>query len=323
MLNTTDYKLFVVSQLAGVGARTIRNLSINVAIDDVELGDISSLDRRVEKAIDRPGSLAAAQSAADHLINQAQAQDVLIVGPSSTSYPFRLMGLKDSPGFIYCQGDVGIVNDLPAVAVIGTRKPTAHGEKTTESITRYFAERGWLIVSGLALGCDSIAHRTALETNGKTAAVLAHGLHTIAPPSNTELAWKIVDEGGLLISEYPLGVEPTRYQYVERDRIQAGLSLGVVLVQSSRDGGSLHAAAKIIKYGRILAVPHATPYDQESNAEGVMANIVLTGTGSTYKGELLNLPDPDEMLDGKLFVLTSNDDYPDLEKSLVEGYVNS
>ena len=316
MLTSTDHKLFVISQLTGVGTRTVHGLSSNVAIDDMDLSEIGSLDKRVEKAISQPGALEEAKRATDHIISQAQSQEVQIIGPSSPLFPSQLKGLKDAPVFLYCRGDMSVVDDLPAVAIIGTRKPTKYGIKTAERITRYFAEQGWLIVSGLALGCDSVAHRTAIEVNGKTLAVLAHGLHTIAPPMNTELAWKIVEEGGLLLSEYPLGVEPTRYQYVARDRIQAGLCRGVVLTQSSRKGGSLHAASKSIEYGRVLAVPCPTVHDQEANRESVMANIILTGEDDSAKAELLKLSELEEVVNDNLFILNSKDDYSDLEKIL-------
>ena len=319
MLTSTDHKLFVISQLTGVGARTVHGLLSNVAIDEIDLSEIGSLDKRVEKAISQIGALEEAKRASDHIISQAQSQEIQIIGPSSSLFPSQLKGLKDAPVFLYCRGDMSVVDDMPAVAIIGTRKPTEHGLKITEKITRYFAEQGWLIVSGLALGCDTVAHRTAVEANGRTLAVLAHGLHTIVPLMNTELAWKIVEEGGVLLSEYPVGIEPTRYQYVERDRIQAGLCRGVILTQSSRKGGSLHAASKSIEYGRVLAVPCPTTHDRETNCESVMANIILTGEDNTAKAELLKLSELDEMVDDNLFVLESKDGYPDLEKILSEG----
>jgi DNA processing protein len=105
-------------------------------------------------------------------------------------------------------------------------------------LTRYWAEKGWSIVSGLALGCDAIAHRTAVEVRAHTVAVLAHGLHTIAPAQHRKLPEDILEAGGALESEFPFGKAPLPAQFAKRDRTQAGLAQAVLPIQSDLTGGS-------------------------------------------------------------------------------------
>jgi DNA processing protein len=133
------------------------------------------------------------------------------------------------------------VTKIPGLAVIGTREMIKEGESVGKYLAGEFAKRGFCIVSGLAIGCDTSGHRGALDAGGKTIAFLAHGLDTIYPPENTNLAKEIVEKGGLLISEYPIGSPVSRYALVARDRLQAGMSLATLVVHTGIQGGTMHA----------------------------------------------------------------------------------
>src|SRR3546814_19756232 len=119
-------------------------------------------------------------------------------------YPRRLAATKDDPFILYVKGRLA-PDGNHSVAIIGTREPTAHGIQITQRVSKFFAEKGSSIISGLALGCDAIAHETALQCEGHTVAVLAHGLQTITPSKHKKLADRILDSGGALVSEYPFG----------------------------------------------------------------------------------------------------------------------
>ena len=224
--------------------------------------------------------------AADKQVKQAGQFNARILCALDPEYPQLLAATEsDSPGFLFVRGSLK-APDARSVAVIGSRTPTEHGSIIAERITRYLSQNAVSIVSGLALGCDAIAHRTAIECNGHTVAVLAHGLQTVQPSENRELAKRILEGGGALVSTYPFGTEVSRFNFADRDKYQAGLSEAVVMVQSSVSGGSLNAALRCLRYGRRLVVPYPTETDQTRNRELVEGNMILATC------------DPDRIIEG-------------------------
>jgi len=142
------------------------------------------------------------------------------------------------------------------VAVVGSRRPTAYGERITYQITSELAKAGAVIVSGLAIGVDSIAHRAALDAGGKTVAVLAQGLDRIYPAQHRGLAKEILAKGGALVSEYDVGTESYPGNFVARNRIIAALSMAVIVTEAAAKSGSLITARDAADIGRIvMAVP--------------------------------------------------------------------
>ncbi|BAL23720.1 hypothetical protein AZKH_1398 [Azoarcus sp. KH32C] len=236
-----------------------------------------------------------------------------IVSVLDDDFPKLLKDTADSPFFLYIKGQWP-PNPLKSVAVIGTRQPTEHGGIIAKRITTYLSENGWSIVSGLATGCDAIAHRASLDRFGHTVAVLAHGLHTVTPKQHERLAAEILDRGGALVTEYAFGVDPIPPNFVKRDRIQAGLARGVVMVQSDLKGGSLHASRAALDYGRILAVPEPTERDLAKQEQKAEANRVMAFGSDSEKLELLKRS-PRDNLEG-LFILHGKDDYDKLVSSL-------
>ena len=154
---------------------------------------------------------------------------------------------------------INVLGTLPKgtyVAIVGSRRPTAYGEQVTYSITSELARAGAIIVSGLAIGVDGIAHRAALDVGGKTVAVLAHGLDQIYPQSHRGLAKEILASGGALVSEYDVGTVPFPSNFVERNRIIAGLSQATIVTEAAEKSGSLITAHRALKFGRtVMAVP--------------------------------------------------------------------
>lgn len=176
----------------------------------------------------------------------AESADIQITSYYDKNYPEKLRHLKkdgknDSPALIFSKGNLKIVDEMPSVAIIGTRTPSIGGSIGSTHIAEEFAKEGFNIVSGLALGCDTAAHQGALNAGGKTTAILAHGLDTVYPPENKALLQKIIDNGGLAISEYPMGVRPQQIYFVERDRLQAGISDATIVVEATSSSGARHA----------------------------------------------------------------------------------
>jgi DNA processing protein len=185
--------------------------------------------------------------------------DIQELSPSDKRYPDRLRNLSDPPPLLYVRGNVGLLARERLVAVVGTREPTVFGISAAEELTGALADRGWGIVSGLAKGIDTIAHRTALEHGAPTIAVMGGGLDRVYPAENKDLAARIVEEGGVLISEQPFGEQARPQHLVARDRLQSGLSVAVVVAESGLRSGTMHTVHFAAVQGRALfcAVPHS------------------------------------------------------------------
>lgn len=163
-------------------------------------------------------------------------------------------GKKLAPPFVlFYKGDSQILK-MPCIAMIGASKNTPIAGKAGEYLAGEFAKRGFCIVSGLARGCDTAAHVGALKAGGKTLAFLGQGLDSVYPPQNKQLADKIVSSGGLLMSEYVAGIPLSGYRLVSRDRLQAGISLATIVIQTDINGGTMHAANATLNAGKPLYV---------------------------------------------------------------------
>ena len=174
---------------------------------------------------------------------------------SSADFPALLRQIPDPPLVLYLRGNVKVLAQH-SLAIVGTRRPSAYGSQVAHRLARDLAERQLVIVSGLARGIDSCAHRGALEAQGgKTIAVQGRGMDGIYPTENRKLAEKIV-ENGALISEFPLGTGPTPENFPIRNRIISGLSLGVMVVEAAEYSGSLITARLALDQNReVYAVP--------------------------------------------------------------------
>jgi DNA processing protein len=177
-----------------------------------------------------------------------------LVTLTSAEYPPLLREINDAPLILYVRGDAGLLAKH-AVGMVGSRRPTAYGSSVAHRLASDLAQRGLVIVSGLARGIDSASHRGALEAGGKTVAVLGSGIDVIYPSENQLLAKKIM-ESGAVISEFPLGTGPTPQNFPIRNRIISGLSLGVVIVEAAEYSGSLITARLALEQNReVFGVP--------------------------------------------------------------------
>ena len=190
---------------------------------------------------------------ADQEIERAGRGGVTIVTSRDPLYPPRLLAADDHPAYLYVKGSLD--GDDVCVAVVGSRAASTYGKYTTERLCRELALRGVTVVSGLARGIDSAAHRGALAGKGRTVAVLGCGLDVVYPPENESLCGEIARQGAL-VSEFPLGTPPNAPNFPARNRIISGISLGVVVVEASQKSGSLITARIALEQGReVFAVP--------------------------------------------------------------------
>jgi DNA processing protein len=179
--------------------------------------------------------------------------DVKIVTYQDKFYPDKLLNIYDRPPYIYIRGTLD--GKDTNIAVVGSRQASTYGNYTTERISRELAQRGITVVSGMARGIDSAAHRGAISGRGRTIAVLGSGLDVIYPPENKKLYFEII-ENGTVISEYPMGTPPRSSNFPARNRIISGMSYGVVIVEAGEKSGSLITARLALEQGReVFAVP--------------------------------------------------------------------
>ena len=193
-------------------------------------------------------------------LNLVEKMGIEIVTEAEESYPKLLREIKGGPPLIYVRSKNQEVRSkifrTKAVALVGTRLPTPHGVKVTEMMAEGFVSRALVSVSAIARGADSVAHRTTIKNQGLTIAVLGCGLDKIYPPENKSLADEIVESGGALVTEFPVGMPARPGNFPARNRIISGLSLGTIVTEAAQDSGSLITASCAAEQGReVFAIP--------------------------------------------------------------------
>lgn len=172
---------------------------------------------------------------------------------NDSKYPDQLREIPSPPKQLY------VLGKLPTsicITIVGTRRPTDYGSAITYQLATELAQAGATIISGLAYGIDSIAHRAALDAGGTTVAVLAGGLDKVYPAGHRSLAMEILKQGGALISEYEVGIRPQKYHFPARNRIGVGLSQAVIITEATEESGSLISANLGLQQNRlVMAVP--------------------------------------------------------------------
>jgi DNA processing protein len=293
-MELTKEQILTLSLLKGIGPKKI--LAIGAAINDrgIAVDSFESLQKLMSGMKDKKiqavtlDDLNTAYTDAMKVIRYSEENKIGLIGYYDDEYPKALKkaineeGKLDPPLLLWYRGDISILN-MPAIAVIGTREATPEGVAGGEYLSGEFAKRGFNIVSGLAVGCDTCGHKGALKVGGKTTAILANGLDhdSIYPPENQDLAEEIVEKGGLLLSEYRIKSTVNRYNLVARDRLQAGLALATLVVQTGVKGGTMHAANTTLMAKKDLFVMRFKN-DAINNHEKCQGNAYLHEKGSKY-----------------------------------------
>lgn len=196
------------------------------------------------------------------------------VSQNDSAYPLKLRDIATPPKQLYVLGDLEPLQHTRVISVVGSRAVTPYGKQITAMLAGDIAQRGLAVVSGLALGVDALAHRAALDAGGYTVAVLANGLDTIQPPTNRELALRILRSGGAIISEYPEETTAQKQNFVARNRIVSGLCDGLLITEASEKSGSLHTANFALEQGKTVM---AVPGNITSNTSRGTNNLIKTG----------------------------------------------
>lgn len=253
------------------------------------------MPRKNVKTLLASESIEIAKKDAEILIKAHEKKDITVIPISSESYPELLRLIPDPPTLLFAKGNLELLKGKKTLAIVGTRKPTPNGTKTDHKIAKNFAEIGYIIVSGLALGIDTAGHEGALSANnGKTIAVLAGSLAEIYPTENKALAQDILEREGLWLTETPLGQANTEGNFVKRDRIQSGLFLGVCPVQTPKKSGTQHTIAFSREQNHFLFTPN--PLKQDLNEDTVQGNLALIESGVA----VIENKEPYEIIYGRL-----------------------
>lgn len=204
---------------------------------------------------------------ADRLIREHEDAGVEVITFFDDRYPAMVSQIADPPPILYVRGSAAVLRHDRLLAVVGTREPSRFGETAVSEIVARAAETGWGIVSGLALGIDTLAHEVALKQGAPTVAILGNGLDRTYPKVNTPLAEAITTAGGAVVSELPFGAPPIARNLIARDRLQSGMSRAVVVAQTAAKGGAMHTARFAVEQGRPLYCP--VPHGENGKSEGL------------------------------------------------------
>lgn len=247
------------SSIPGIGRTTFRRLVSRFGSPQHAFAatrdDLKSVDRLSDAVIDDMHAHTWREFAERELTHAREAS-VAIITEEDHRYPEQLRKIPDAPLYLYVRGTL-TPDDGNAIAIVGTRRPTQYGLTMTRRIAHALASAGCTIISGMARGIDTSAHRGALAAQGRTIAVLGSGIDVPYPPENRGLMNEIIESGrGAVISENPFGTQPEPGYFPARNRIISGLAHGTVIIEASSDSGSLITADYTVKQGRkLFAVP--------------------------------------------------------------------
>ena len=272
--------ILILLQLKGIGSKTIINLANQLQTPINSFDQLSQLWPSLTGKVFTKFSLedlAQAEKKAQSIIAQCKQEGVGLISFYDANFPQSLRECVDEDGklkppvLLYYRGHLEALQQH-AVAFIGTRTPTVNGIKAGKYFAEQFAAKGFNIVSGLALGCDTAGHEGALAAGGITTAFLANGLDwaSIFPRENLDLAQRIVANNGLLLSEYPVGQPCSKHALVARDRLQAGLACATIVIQTRINGGTMHAVNATISANKpLFAVEYKNAADlADANVQG-------------------------------------------------------
>jgi DNA processing protein len=261
--------LYALSLLKGIGTQTLlRIVKTTPRFSELSLLSSESLQERLGASAGKAvfQSLHEPADQWQNMIERAKRelhqhfeQDIFPLAITSELYPPTLRLIPDPPPILYVKGNIELLRVPRTVAIIGTREPTQRGLFVAHQIASQLAERDYTIISGLAKGIDGAAHEGALSVQGKTIAVFGTPLDTIYPAEHRSLAERILAASGVIVSELALGQRGFQTAFVRRDRIQSGLSLAVLPIQTRNNGGTMHTVRFARIQNRLVICPKPAP----------------------------------------------------------------
>ena len=229
--------------------KDISNLTSDYIINIFKEGSINN--KRIP--IPTKNMIEVAKCKAESIVQKSHEHGINSITILDEDFPDKLKYIPDPPVILFYKGNKKCLYKEKSIAIIGTRQPTYTGIEKAKQFGKYFAENDFVVVSGLAKGCDELAQRSCVDVGGESIAVLAGGLDTIYPASNKDLAKSILDCNGCLVSEYAVESKTFKNNFVERDRLQSALSKAVLVIETDVVGGTMHTVQYALEQKRILA----------------------------------------------------------------------
>ncbi len=284
--------VFALSQVEGLGSRSLlRILKVFPQPDSLVEASSELIHGKLGEELSRIvlirflGHWEKAISSAQEVILQHHEVGVVPVPITDDKYPPLLKLIPDPPPLLFVRGNLEALSLADTVAVVGTRNATDRGKEVASRIAKYFGKSGYVVVSGLAKGIDTAAHKGALEAGAKTVAVLGTALDQIYPAENRPLAERIASDSGALITELPLGKKSFKNTFVQRDRIQSGMSLAVVPVQSDITGGTMHTVKFAEAQNRLLLCPKPIANEKGLKQYAGILELIRTQRAREFQAE--------------------------------------
>lgn len=255
-------------QLPGVGRQSILKL-----IQETESNESSSLSFKdylhllSEKINTRfkAADIERIQIKTEKILENCYNEDTGIITCLDDDFPVNLNRIGvDSPVLLYYRGDKSLLANDASIAVIGTRNPSIDGFKRAKKYSSLITSNGFVVVSGLAQGCDTAAHMGAIKDKGRTIAVIPSGIGCVYPKSNKKLHDDILNNSGCIVTEYEPYALPQKYTFIERDRLQAAFSAGLLIIESSLSGGTKYTFEYGVRYERQIAVSEHESFDKNN-----------------------------------------------------------
>lgn len=318
-------------QIKGVGRKTVFSIAdtvegINFSDRDFSLFLSSFLKTNTLKRVELTAfnNIEDALIKAQMIIENSLKEQINILSFYDDEYPTILKKISNPPIAINYKGNLNILKQKKGIAIIGTREPTKNGEIAADFFGKEFSKLGFNIVSGLAIGCDTYAHKGCISVNGQTTAILGNGLDdkSIYPKENLELTKQILKNGGLLLSEYFIGTRVSPSFLIDRDRLQSGISQATIVIQTGIEGGTMHAVNSTLVSNKPLA---CVQYNISENLDNVKTkgNIKLIDEGA-FPLSSRNISDFENIINNK-FLNSSNDKIKgiifDLDQTLVDSNI--
>jgi DNA processing protein len=325
-ISELSFFILVLSQLKGIGAtfikkhlHTISNNRSSCADSTTEESIVNFLHLTTNKNYSS-SEIKEAIAKAENILTECKYNDIGLISIAEKDYPAKLLEIKDPPPILFFIGDLSLLN-RNAITIIGTRKPNDNGKIIAKRIGKHFASRGWAICNGLAAGIDTFSILDQDELCfAKVVGVVGSGLtrsafRSLPKQSNTNIDF-ILDGGGLVISEMPPSKKQDTFSVVKSCRIQAGIGIGLILIQSSLNGGSKFTVKAAVDSDRPLGVVYPVKFD--INRDDYTANRRIIESGIKGLGEFIELKKSKSYYP-KIVILSGKDSYPEFELALKQS----
>jgi len=311
--NNKKIGIIALSELKGIGPAFIKKVvSHNIFESANTIQEIKEITTANNKRFDDDTIYEAVESAKD-IVFQCKEEGISIIEFTSEYYPVLLKEIKDPPSVIYCKGNLDLLYNK-TVCIIGTREPNENGVKISERIGSFYSNKNWAICNGLAEGVDNFSIKLNDKIHNKVIGIIAGGLNFNTKKTllkkTAENAIKTIESGGLLISEMPPDKKEDTFTVVKSCRIQAGLSNGLILIQSSLDGGSRFTTKSFCETQRPIAVISPVQSDFHLPTYNANKEIILNSKKGLSKFTELK---EGKIQTSKIFVIKSKEDYTEFE----------